>query len=80
MLKTIKRMLVDLRLVRMSDGHLALVRDLGLVKGGRGLRQHEALLSLNAQAIAMTSWMRIARSRNLLAEQEHLASKSISRA
>ena len=68
MLKTIKRMFVDLRLVRMSDGHFELVRDLGLVKGGRGLRQHEALLSLNAQAISIASWVRTARSRDLLAE------------
>lgn len=68
MLKTIKRMFVDVRLVRMSDGHLALVRDLGLVKGGRGLRQHEALLSLSAQAVSIPAWVRIARSRETLAE------------
>ncbi len=52
MLKTIKRMLVDLRLVRMSDGHLALVRQLGLVKGGRGLRLHEKIFSFNLAASA----------------------------
>ena len=77
MLKSIKRMFVDVRLVRMSDGHLALVRDLGLVKGGRGLRQHEALLSLNTQAASITSWMRIARSRNLLAVEDGLPSNSL---
>ena len=77
MLKTIKRMLVDLRLVRMSDGHLALVRDLGLVKGGRGLRQHKPILSLNTQAVSITSWMRIARSRNLLAVEDGLPSNSL---
>ena len=77
MLKTFKRMFVDLRLVRMSDGHFALVRDLGLVKGGRGLRQHEALVSLNAQAVSITSWMRAARSRDLLAVKDGLPSNSL---
>jgi hypothetical protein len=45
MLKTIKRMFVIFRLVRMSDGNFALVRDLGLVKGGRGLRLHQKIMS-----------------------------------
>jgi hypothetical protein len=69
MLKSIKRMFADLRLVRMSDGHLALVRDLGLVKGGRGLRQHEKLLSFGSQASAIPLRIRIARSRDLLADE-----------
>lgn len=69
MLKSIKRMFVDVRLVRMSDGHLALVRDLGLVKGGRGLRQHETLLSLTTHPVSIPAWVRIAKSRDLLAEE-----------
>ena len=47
MLKLMKRIFSDVRLARMSDGHLALVRQLGLVKGGRGLRLHEKILSFN---------------------------------
>ena len=47
MLNSIKRIFADVRLVRMSDGHFALVRQLGLVKGGRGLRLHEKILSFN---------------------------------
>jgi hypothetical protein len=50
MLKTIKRMFADVRLARMSDSHFALVRQLGLVKGGRGLRLHEKILSFNMAA------------------------------
>ena len=50
MLKSIKRIFADVRLVRMSDGHFALVRQLGLVKGGRGLRLHEKILSFNLAA------------------------------
>lgn len=52
MLKSIKRMFVDVRLVRMSNGHLALVRHLGLVKGGRGLRLHEKIVSLSLNSLA----------------------------
>jgi hypothetical protein len=31
----------DCRLARMSSGHYRLIRDLGTVKGGKGLRHHE---------------------------------------
>lgn len=31
----------DCRLARMSSGHHCLIRDLGLIKGGKGLRHHE---------------------------------------
>lgn len=47
MLKIIKRIFTDVRLVRMSNGHLALVRHLGLVKGGRGLKLHEKIFSFD---------------------------------
>ena len=36
----------DCRLARMSSGHYCLIRDLGLVKGGKGLRHHEVVLEL----------------------------------
>jgi hypothetical protein len=36
----------DCRLARMSSGHYCLIRDLGTVKGGKGLRHHEVLLEL----------------------------------
>jgi hypothetical protein len=41
----IKNLYAQVRVVRMSDGHVAIIRDLGLVKGGRGLRHHERLMS-----------------------------------
>ena len=34
------------RLARMSDGTRCIIRDLGLVKGGKGLRHFERLLTL----------------------------------
>jgi hypothetical protein len=35
----------------MSDGHYCLVRDLGLVKGGKGLRYHEVVLDLSLRGM-----------------------------
>jgi len=35
------------RLARMSSGQYCLIRDLGPVKGGRGLRHHEVVLDEN---------------------------------
>jgi hypothetical protein len=39
----VTRVFAGVRIVRMSSGELALIRDLGLVKGGKGLRHHERL-------------------------------------
>jgi hypothetical protein len=38
------------RLARMSSGHYCLIRDLGLVKGGKGLRHHEVLIAFSVRA------------------------------
>jgi hypothetical protein len=35
------------RLAKMSSGHYCVIRDLGLVKGGKGLRHHEIVLDLS---------------------------------
>ncbi|MBR0894801.1 hypothetical protein JQ616_07560 [Bradyrhizobium tropiciagri] len=35
------------RLARMSSGHYCLIRDLGLVKGGKGLRHHEVVIDFS---------------------------------
>ena len=39
------------RLARMSNGRYCLIRDLGLVKGGKGLRHHEVLIAFSLQAV-----------------------------
>jgi len=39
------------RLARMSDGHYCLVRDLGLVKGGKGMKHHEVIVDFNRRGI-----------------------------
>lgn len=38
------------RLARMSSGRYCLIRDLGLVKGGKGLRHHEVLIAFSVRA------------------------------
>ena len=38
------------RLARMSSGRYCLIRDLGLVKGGKGLRHHEVLIAFSLRA------------------------------
>jgi hypothetical protein len=35
------------RLARMSDGHYCFVRDLGPVKGGKGMKHHEVIVDFN---------------------------------
>lgn len=44
MFALVKRYFANVRFARMSDGRIVLIRDLGLVKGGRGLRCHERLI------------------------------------
>ena len=36
----------------MSSGQYCLIRDLGLVKGGKGLRHHEVVLTVSCAGIA----------------------------
>jgi hypothetical protein len=36
----------------MSDGHYCFVRDLGPVKGGKGMKHHEVLVDFNRRGIA----------------------------
>ena len=44
-------MFENTRLARMSDGHYCLVRDLGLVKGGKGMRHHEVVVDFSYRGI-----------------------------
>ena len=41
----------DCRFARMSSGRYCLIRDLGLVKGGKGLRHHEVLIAFRVGAV-----------------------------
>jgi hypothetical protein len=39
------------RLARMSDGHYCFVRDLGPVKGGKGMKHHEVIIDFNRRGM-----------------------------
>jgi hypothetical protein len=39
----------------MSDGHYCLVRDLGPVKGGKGLKHHEVVVDISLRGIREVS-------------------------
>jgi hypothetical protein len=43
----------------MSDGHYCVVRDLGLVKGGKGMRHHEVVLDFNRRGMValLSKWL-----------------------
>jgi len=43
----------------MSSGQHCLIRDLGLVKGGKGLRHHEVVLVLSLRGLAGFAMSRI---------------------
>ena len=44
-------MFENCRLARMSDGHYCFVRDLGPVKGGKGMKHHEVIVDFNRGGI-----------------------------
>ena len=44
-------MFENCRLARMSDGHYCIVRDLGLVKGGKGMKHHEVVVDFNRRGL-----------------------------
>jgi hypothetical protein len=41
----------DCRLARMSDGHYCLLRDLGPVKGGKGMKHHEVVVDFTVRGV-----------------------------
>jgi hypothetical protein len=52
MLSHVKNYFRNCRLARMSNGDYCLIRDQGLVKGGRGLKHHETLITFSIRGIA----------------------------
>ncbi len=59
----LRRMLrrAQIRFARMSSGHCCLIRDLGLVKGGTGLRHHEVVLELSLRGLFRFAASRLGR-------------------
>jgi hypothetical protein len=44
-------MFENCRLARMSDGHYCFVRDLGPVKGGKGMKHHAVIVDFNRRGM-----------------------------
>ncbi len=51
MFSRVRNYFKDARLARMSDGSLCLVRDLGPVKGGKGMKHHELVMPLSVRGL-----------------------------
>jgi len=47
----------------MSDGHFCFVRDLGPVKGGKGMKHHEVIVDFNRRGLVGLLKRAFARSR-----------------
>jgi hypothetical protein len=52
MLSRVRLYFKDAHVARMSDGTYCIIRDLGLVKGGKGMRHHEVLMTMNLKALS----------------------------
>ena len=52
MFSRIRNYFKGLKLARMSDGTYCIVRDLGLVKGAKGMRHHEVLVTFSLGALS----------------------------
>ena len=57
------------RLARMSDGHYCVIRDLGPVKGGKGLKHHEVVLDVSVRGLVRFCFLRLRR-KALQAEEQ----------
>jgi hypothetical protein len=50
MLSRVRNHFQGAKFARMSSGTYCVIRDLGLVKGGKGMRHHEVLVSFSLKA------------------------------
>jgi hypothetical protein len=51
MLSRVRNHFRDAKFARMSSGTYCIIRDLGLVKGGKGMRHHEVLVTFSLRAL-----------------------------
>jgi hypothetical protein len=68
MISRVRSYFKEAELARMSDGTLCLVRDLGLVKGGKGMKHHETLMTFSVRGLL--AGIRLSRSRTERCELE----------
>ena len=51
MLSRVRNHFQGAKFARMSSGTYCIIRDLGLVKGGKGMRHHEVLVTFSLKAL-----------------------------
>jgi len=51
MLSRVRNHFQGAKFARMSSGTYCIIRDLGLVKGGKGMRHHEVLVTFSPRAL-----------------------------
>ena len=51
MLSRVRNYFQGAKFARMSSGTYCIIRDLGLVKGGKGMRHHEVLITFSPRAL-----------------------------
>jgi len=51
MFSRVRNYFKEARMARMSDGALYLVRDLGPVKGGKGMKHHELIMPMSVRGL-----------------------------
>ena len=51
MLSRVRNHFQGAKFARMSSGTYCIIRDLGLVKGGKGMRHHEVLVTFSLRAL-----------------------------
>ena len=51
MFTRVRNQFKDAKFARMSSGTYCIIRDLGLVKGGKGMRHHEVLVTFSLGAL-----------------------------
>jgi hypothetical protein len=59
------------RLARMSSGRYCVVRDLGLVKGGKGMRHHEVVIAFSLREVL--KWLRQRSARRVEPERNFIS-------
>jgi hypothetical protein len=72
MLARVQAYFKDSKLVRMSNGTYCVVRDLGPVKGGKGMRHHEVLVVFSRKGL----WPSIKSVPLGLTRQQHALTKT----
>ena len=77
MLSHVRNYFRNCRLARMSNGEYCLIRDQGLVKGGRGLKHHETLITFSIRGIAAK--LRQFRNANEIGERDSLSGQGPAR-